>query len=154
VTTRFPRWQALVLASVCFGGPVGLAPRTARAADPASDPFARDKLLHASISAILAGGTYALATTQLTARYQALLVGAGVSLAIGAAKEGIDALGFGDPSWGDFAADAVGTALGLAVVYALDVAARGATREHPWLVEPLHTDRAARALGAAVVVAF
>jgi hypothetical protein len=124
-------------------------PRDARA-DP-SGAFARDKLLHASLSAVIASGTYVLATTQLPARYESLLVAAGVTLAVGAAKEGLDALGFGDPSWGDFAADAVGTAIGLAVTYAIDLAARGVTREHPLLAAPSPTTRTS---GAALLVLF
>ena len=103
----------------------------ARAADP--DPWiARDKALHFSVSAAIAGTTYAIAATQLEARYPPLLVGGGVALAAGIGKETLDLVGWwGQPSWKDFAWDVAGTVVGLGVAWSLDLLIRGVSSRHP-----------------------
>lgn len=109
-------------------------PTSARADD---DPwFGRDKALHFTASAAIAGGAYAIAATQFDARTPPLLIGGGVALAVGAAKEGADALGLGTPSWKDFAWDVAGTLVGLGVAWGLDLLIRGVSPEHPWLGAP------------------
>jgi putative lipoprotein len=111
-------------------------------AQTASDPdpwFGRDKALHFSVSAVIAAGTYTLAATQFQARYPPLLLGAGVTLAVGAAKEGADALGAGDPSWKDFTWDVAGMIVGLGVAWGLDLLIRGVSSAHPPLGAP-HPD--------------
>ena len=116
----------------------GLAvPRSAQASDPDPDPWlGRDKALHFGASALIAGGTYGIVATQADARWPRLLVGGGVSLAVGAAKEGADALGLGDPSWKDFTWDVIGTVAGLAIAWAIDVAVRGVGPAHPAFGDP------------------
>ncbi len=109
--------------------------RSARATDP--DPwFGKDKALHFGVSAALASGTYAVMTTQFKARYPPLLIGGGLSLAIGGAKEGLDSLGFGDPSWRDFTWDVIGTVVGLGLAWGLDLAIRGVGPQAPLFAAP------------------
>lgn len=104
----------------------------ARAQDPDPDPWlGKDKALHFSASALIAGGTYAVTAPFFKARYPPLLIGAGVTLAIGGIKEGIDATGSGTPSWKDFTWDAIGTATGLLVAWLVDFAIRGLSAQHP-----------------------
>jgi putative lipoprotein len=97
-------------------------PRDASASD---DWFGRDKALHAGVSAALAGGAYALSSPFLETRAGRAAFGAGFSLAVGAVKEGYDALGYGDPSWKDFAWDAIGTFAGVLVAWGIDLAIGG-----------------------------
>ncbi len=107
----------------------------ARAADP--DPWiAKDKALHFGVSAGIAGATYAAGAAIFDARGHALLLGGGVTLAIGAGKELVDLAGYGDPSWKDFAADVAGTIVGLGLAWALDLAVRGVGDEHPLVGPP------------------
>jgi putative lipoprotein len=112
---------------------------TARASDP--DPwFGRDKALHFSLSAAIAGTTYAIAATQFDARYPPLLVGGGVALAAGAAKETADMFGYGQPSWKDFTWDVIGTVVGLGIAWGLDLAIRGVSHRHPAFGAPEPTN--------------
>lgn len=102
------------------------------------DPWlGHDKFLHASVSGTLANLTYAGGTQLFDARGSALLAAAGVTLAIGAAKETIDLTGAGDPSWKDFTWDVIGTAAGLAIAYAMDLFVRGTEpARHPLFFAP------------------
>jgi len=114
------------------------ASSTARA-EAASDPdpwFGRDKALHFSVAALIASGTYTLSATQFEARYPCLLLGAGTTLAVGAAKEAYDGLGHGDPSWKDFTWDMIGAVVGLGVAWGLDLLIRGVSNEHPLFGAP------------------
>jgi putative lipoprotein len=98
--------------------------KSAQAADP--DPFwGRDKALHFAVAGALAGAGYAVTTTATPDRWKAFAVGGGVALGAGALKEGIDAMGSGDPSWNDFAWDAIGVVVGLGVAFVIDAGARG-----------------------------
>jgi len=111
-----------------------VAPRSARAGD---DPwFGRDKALHASVSAAIAGATYAVSAPLFDARYPPLLLGAGVSIAAGAVKELHDLAGYGDPSWKDFTWDVIGTAGGLAIAWGIDLLVRGVSSRHPLVSAP------------------
>lgn len=99
------------------------AAASAEQKDP--DPwFGRDKALHFGASALLAGGGYAAATGIWPERWKAFAMGGSVSLAAGAAKEGLDAMGFGTPSWRDFTWDVAGTLVGLGIAYAVDAVVR------------------------------
>jgi putative lipoprotein len=110
-------------------------PRKARADDP--DPWlGRDKLEHFLATDALASGTYTLTVTRVPARWQALALGAGMALGVGAAKEGWDALGHGDPSWRDFAWDAIGTVCGLGLAWGIDLLVRGVDDAHPLFRTP------------------
>lgn len=127
------RARSWVATSILLG--VLSTTRTARATDP--DPwFGQDKALHFGVSAALASGTYAVMTTQFKARYPPLLIGGGLSLAIGGAKEGLDSLGFGDPSWKDFTWDVIGTVVGLGLAWGLDLAIRGVGPQAPLFAAP------------------
>jgi putative lipoprotein len=108
----------------------------ARADDP--DPwFGRDKALHFSVSAAIAGTTYAITATQFEARYPPLVLGGGVALAAGIGKETADLLGlWGDPSWRDFAWDVAGTVVGLGIAWGLDLLIRGVSARHPLFGSP------------------
>ena len=133
--TRTRRFRATLLLIAMLG--VMFPARTARASDPDPDPwFGRDKALHFGVSAVIASSTYAIMTTQFRPRYQPLLISAGFTLAIGAGKEGLDALGYGDPSWKDFAWDVIGTVVGLGVGWGIDLAARGVSSRAPLFGAP------------------
>ncbi|WP_394822016.1 YfiM family protein [Pendulispora albinea] len=120
-------------------------PSSARA-EAASDPdpwFGRDKVLHFSVAALIASGTYTLAATQFEARYPPLLLGAGTTLVLGAAKEAYDGLGHGTPSWKDFTWDVIGAVVGLGVAWGLDLVIRGISDEHPLFSAPHHVAKQA-----------
>jgi putative lipoprotein len=105
---------------------LGLAvtPRPVRAAD--ADPwFGQDKSLHFAVSAGIAGAGYAVTTAFARDRWKAFAIGGGAALAAGALKEGYDAAGHGHPSWKDWGWDVVGTAVGLALAWSVDVALHG-----------------------------
>ncbi|HVZ75602.1 MAG TPA: hypothetical protein VHJ20_24685 [Polyangia bacterium] len=96
-----------------------LAATPARASDP--DPwFGRDKALHFSASALIAGAGYGGASVVTDDRRARLLTGAGLALAAGVGKETWDAMGHGDASYRDLTWDVVGTAAGLAVAALID----------------------------------
>jgi putative lipoprotein len=114
-----------------------LAANEARAADPDPDPwFGHDKVLHFSASLAIAGTGYGITAAFTETRGIRLLVGGGVSLAAGAGKELYDLSGHGDPSWRDFTWDVIGTVVGLAIAYGIDVAFVGVDAKHPALAAP------------------
>ncbi len=88
-------------------------------ADP--DPWlGRDKALHFGLSAGLASLGYAGAALLTGDEGVRLLVGGGLALTAGAAKELADLAGLGQPSWKDFTWDLIGTATGLLTTWLLD----------------------------------
>jgi uncharacterized protein YfiM (DUF2279 family) len=89
-----------------------------------------DKALHFGVSFALGGGGYALSSPWLVPRWQRAAVGGIAVVGAGAAKEGYDALGYGDPSAADFAWDLAGGAVGIGVALAVDCLVRG-VRPHP-----------------------
>jgi putative lipoprotein len=96
---------------------------TARAAD---DPFwGPDKALHFAVAGTIAGVGYAATTAATDDRWKAFAIGGGAALGAGALKEGLDAAGMGDPSWKDFAWDAIGAVCGLGAAWLIDVAIQG-----------------------------
>ncbi len=100
----------------------------ARADTPSPDPdpwFGADKALHFGAGAGLSAGGYAAGIIGLDNRWGALAIGSGLALTAGAAKEGLDAAGLGQPSWRDFVWTVVGTALGVGVSVTFDAALRG-----------------------------
>ena len=114
----------LALAVLAIASPVALQVRPAKAGDP--DPFwGPDKALHFVAGGALAGAGYAVTTSFTEDRWKAFAVGGAVALGAGALKEGLDALGSGDPSWKDFAWDAIGAAVGLGVAFVVDASVRG-----------------------------
>jgi putative lipoprotein len=123
--------------------------RPARAADPDPDPWiAKDKALHFSFSAVIAGTSYAAGAALFDARGHALLAAGGVTLAVGAGKELLDLAGYGDPSWKDFAADVAGTIVGLAIAWSIDLLVRGVDdRTQPLFTAPRDAVRHASPLG-------
>jgi putative lipoprotein len=84
----------------------------------------RDKGLHAAASAVMAAGTYAASAPWIDRPAGRAAVGASIALGAGAAKEIWDSRTGGDPSWRDFAWDAIGTAIGVGVALLVDHAAR------------------------------
>ena len=112
--------------------------RDAQAGD--ADPWiARDKALHFDVSAGLAAAGYGVSAGWLVdARWKALAIGGGVALVAGAAKELADATGLvhGDPSWKDFAWDAIGAVAGLALAWSVDLLLGGVDPSHPALAAP------------------
>jgi putative lipoprotein len=110
---RLPLAVALALAAWLAARPA------AQAAEP--DPwFGRDKAIHFSVSFALAGNAYADSTPFTKRTRIRVLVGAGVALSAGIAKELYDhheGTGF---SWRDLAWDAAGTATGTLVAWLVD----------------------------------
>lgn len=111
------------------------------AAAPASaddDPWlSRDKGYHFAVSATIASGGYVAGAFLFDARGHALIFGASLTAAAGIGKEILDATGYGDPSWKDLAWDGIGMVTGLAVTWALDLAVRGVSNEHPAFLAPV-----------------
>ncbi len=127
-----------VVAVVCTLGSAWPSTSRAQTADP--DPwFGKDKALHFSISAGIAGVLYAGAATQFEARYPPLLLAGGATLAIGAGKELYDLSGHGDPSWKDFTWDVIGTFVGLGLAWGIDLLVRGVSDAHPLFGSPRAT---------------
>jgi putative lipoprotein len=121
--------------------------RSARAAG--ADPwFGQDKALHFVASAGIAGAGYGVTTAFARDRWKAFAIGGGAALAAGALKEGYDAAGHGDPSWKDLGWDVVGTAVGLALAWGVDVALHGGNV--PPLSSRLSLDPSAPAASLAV----
>jgi putative lipoprotein len=103
---------------------LALWPARASAADP--DPFwGPDKLLHFTAAGAIAASAYAATTAATPDRWKALTIGGGLAIGAGALKEGLDAAGLGDPSWKDFAWDAIGAVCGLSVAFLVDAGVRG-----------------------------
>jgi putative lipoprotein len=97
----------------------------ARADPPATDPWlGKDKALHFTLSAGIAGAGYGAASFLTTDLRLRLGIGAGLGILAGAGKELIDLTGAGDPSWKDFTWDVVGTFVGLGIAVSIDVAVR------------------------------
>jgi putative lipoprotein len=117
---------------------VALSSSVARGAD--ADPWiSRDKAFHFDVSAGLAAAGYAVSAAWIVdARWKALAIGGGVALAAGAGKEILDATGLfgGDPSWKDFAWDAMGVVAGLALAWSVDLLVGGVDGAHPALGPP------------------
>lgn len=90
-----------------------LASGPARAA-PAADPwFGPDKALHASVSVVLALGVGAGWHSLALGPVAEGALSAGLTLAVGGAKELLDLAGLGTPSWRDFTWDVIGTLVGV-----------------------------------------
>lgn len=126
-----------LLASCILATSVLATPAPARADD---DPWiARDKALHFDASAGIAALTYAVSAGWIVdARWKALALAGGVTLAAGAGKELVDATHVfgGDPSWKDFAWDAIGAVAGLALAWGMDLLLGGVSPERPLLAPP------------------
>lgn len=118
-------------------------------ADDADPWISRDKAFHFDVSAGIAAAGYGVSAAWLVdARWKALAIGGGVALAAGAGKEIVDATGLfgGDPSWKDFAWDAIGTAVGLAIAWGVDLLLGGVDSARPALGSP-HAEVAAAKVG-------
>ncbi|MGI5865733.1 MAG: hypothetical protein ACOX6T_27230 [Myxococcales bacterium] len=86
-----------------------------------ADPwFGKDKALHFGVSALLAGGGYALGALACEEEWAPWVAGAGLALGAGAAKELYDLAGGGSASFRDLAWDAAGMAVGLLTAWAID----------------------------------
>jgi putative lipoprotein len=103
-----------------------LSATMSRPARAEPDPWlGRDKALHFTVAAGIAGAGYGVTTAFARDRWKAFAVGGGAALAAGALKEGYDATGSGDPSWKDFAWDVLGAAVGLAIAWGIDASLHG-----------------------------
>jgi putative lipoprotein len=90
----------------------------------ADEWLGRDKALHFGASAAIAATGYGVTTAFTEKRALAFAIGGGVAIGAGIAKEGYDALGYGEPSWKDFAWDVAGTLVGLGIAYGVDALLR------------------------------
>jgi len=98
-------------------------------ADPAAgqpDPwFGTDKALHFGVGFGLGAAGYGIGAAGFEDRLAAVALASGLVLGLGAAKEGLDALGLGTASYKDFIWTAVGGTLAIGVTVTFDVALRG-----------------------------
>jgi uncharacterized protein YfiM (DUF2279 family) len=104
--------------------------RAASSGWPASDPdpwWGPDKALHFSLAALLAGGGYALGAIVTDDPVGRAALGADLALSAALFKEAADEAGLGTPSWRDFTWSVLGTALGISVSVAIDLAAPKST---------------------------
>jgi putative lipoprotein len=109
-------------AALALGLAVALVSRPAAAQSADPDPWwGPDKALHFTLSAVIAGGGYAVASIFTDQRPIRLAVGGGLALLAGGAKELIDLAGGGTASWKDFTWDVIGCATGLLIAFLLDV---------------------------------
>lgn len=107
---------ALILAGLAL-----LLASKAHAQQQDTDPwFGPDKALHFAASASIAVVVYAGASFQTEDRSKRAVAAATVALGAGLAKEAWDLSGHGDASWRDLTWDAIGTATGVLVAYAID----------------------------------
>lgn len=135
--TRMARWFSRRPARVALlASAVALTCTSLCAAEDLDPWFGRDKALHFSACALIAGGGYVAGTQLFEARYEALLLGAGASATAGVTKELVDAAGAGSPSWRDLAWDAAGMAVGLGAAWGLDLLLRGSGDDRPLLASP------------------
>jgi putative lipoprotein len=112
-----------LVASVAFLTALSAA-HTARADD--SDPWwGKDKALHFGISIGIAAGSYGAASLVFDRRAERAATAGAVTISVGAAKEGWDAMGHGDPSFKDFTWDVAGAAVGTGLAFLLDLALSG-----------------------------
>ncbi len=130
----FARRPHRTLASLALG--LTLLVSAPARAEPVDDWWGHDKALHFGVSTALSASTYAVSASFFDARYPPLLLGAGLSLTLGAGKELADLAGFGTPSWKDFAWDVIGTTAGLVLAYGLDLLFFGVSERHPALGYP------------------
>lgn len=100
---------------------------SAARAEPRDPWWGPDKAEHLAVGAALSGGGYALGAATWGDRSKAIALGLAIALAAGAAKEGLDATGFGDPSWKDFAWDAIGAVCGVGIAMGIDWGVHGAS---------------------------
>jgi putative lipoprotein len=145
--TAAGRRLARAVAVVAWVG-VTLFSSEVRGAD--ADPWiSRDKAFHFDVSAGIAAVGYGISAAWIVdARWKALAIGGGAALAAGAGKEILDATGLfgGDPSWKDFAWDAMGAVAGLAIAWGVDLLVGGVDSAHPPLGSP-RTEVAPASLG-------
>jgi len=95
--------------------------------DPDPDPwFGTDKALHFGAGLGFSALGYGIGALAFDDRWAAVGLGTGLALAVGGAKEGLDAAGLGSPSWRDFVWVGVGAVLGVGVSVTFDAALRGA----------------------------
>jgi putative lipoprotein len=87
--------------------------------------WGRDKALHFAFAGGIAGVGYGTTTALVDERWKAFAIGGAAAVGAGALKEGLDAAGFGDPSWKDFAWDVIGAACGLGIAWVVDVGVHG-----------------------------
>jgi putative lipoprotein len=110
------------------------------AAAQSTDPwFGPDKARHFTLSALITSGGYGVSTFLTESIPVRVAFGASVGITAGAAKELFDLAGFGHPSFRDFAWDVFGTAVGVGISVAFDVAL---SRSEPAAVHcPLSSER-------------
>jgi len=78
------------------------------------------------VSAGLAGGGYALGAIFWDDYAPRLLLGAGIALTLGIAKELVDLAGAGNASWKDMTWNVIGISAGLLIAFLIDFAVRRA----------------------------
>jgi len=119
---RAVNWRADVKA-LLFAALLALCSQREALAEPWTGT---DKLLHFGLSAAIGGVGYAFGVACCETRPWGLMIGGGIGLAAGAAKELLDLAGAGQPSFKAFVWDVAGVALGLGIALSIDMAVHGA----------------------------
>jgi uncharacterized protein YfiM (DUF2279 family) len=149
----FATTHAMVRVMIC---PIGrLAPAVAMLVSSGIAPAARaggdrwlgrDKALHFGATLVISGGSYAAASAMTQSRAARVAVALLAALAVGAAKEGYDALEYGDSSFRDLAWDGMGAVTGAAVAWGIDTWLRGSPSPEPFVPQEPVTAYALRSL--------
>lgn len=111
----------------------GMAPCVCEAAEV--DPWlGSDKALHFSVSAGLAMAGYGVGVLVSKWRPMRFLLGFGVPLLAGTAKELADLAGLGHPSWKDMFWNVVGTGSGVLIAWGVELLITPRPRKKPAVV--------------------
>jgi uncharacterized protein YfiM (DUF2279 family) len=142
----------LLVCLILIGILIGL-PQVARAEDRW---LARDKAEHAAASAGIAAAGYGLAATATDRPKWRVVVGLSAGIGAGTAKELWDR-SHGEASWRDLSWDAIGSAAGVAIAWAVDRAVGHRRQAQPgstsaWRTRELSTERIAPRADNAFVV--
>ena len=78
------------------------------------------------VSAGIAGGGYAVSTNIVNDIVGRSVLATSFGIGAGFAKEVVDSMGFGTPSWKDLLWDVIGTGIGVSVSVSIDLGIRAA----------------------------
>jgi putative lipoprotein len=120
------RWMLL---AVFLTGVSGPATATAQ---PADRWTGTDKALHFGVAAVLSAGSYGGSAWLWDDRKPRLIAGLSAGIGASAAKEWRDRHTGGDPSWKDFTAGVLGTAVGTTLAWLVDRAVSRQPRSSPY----------------------
>lgn len=106
----------IFLFCIVVGGVVWASSSVVRAESLA---FSNDKAAHFGVSVLLTVGTYSLLQHMTANEWLSLSISTGTTLLLGIAKESLDGLGLGTPSWSDMFWNVLGACTGLLISWVL-----------------------------------